>query len=113
MGFAPVPTQKCAACVRRRVLTIRLESKEHNEPGARPGKGRALELLFYLNFEERQDPHVKLVLRARGGILHEHGPELAFDRIRRKASRAPQLDSRLRKNESKQLTANGRQLLAA
>lgn len=41
------------------------------------------------------------------------GPELAFDRIRRKASSAPQLDSRLRNNESKHLTANGSLKIAA
>ena len=94
-------------------MTIRLESKEHNGPGARTGKVWAPELLFYLQFDERQDLHVKLVLRGRRDILDVHGAELVFDWIRRKVSRAPQLDSRLRKNEPKHLTAKGSQLIAA
>lgn len=38
MGFAPVPTEKCAAWLRRGVLTIGLESKERKAGGTGPGK---------------------------------------------------------------------------
>jgi len=56
MGFAPVPAQKRAAWFRRRVLTIRLESKEHNEPGTRPGKGWVPELFILPSSEGTSSP---------------------------------------------------------
>lgn len=95
-------------------MTIRLKSKEHNEPGTpvREGSGSSSSS-FYLNSRKLQDSIKNWFTRSMSGIVLTDGPELAFDRIRRKASSAPQLDSRLRKNESKHLTANGRQLLAA
>lgn len=65
MGFAPEPAQKRAAWFRRRVLTIRLESKEHNEPGAPPGKGGALELFILPSLEGTSSPSEKLVSRER------------------------------------------------
>jgi hypothetical protein len=38
MGYAPVPNEKCAAWLRRSVLTIGFESKERKAGGTGPGK---------------------------------------------------------------------------
>jgi hypothetical protein len=47
MGFAPVPTEKCAAWLRRRVFDNRAESKEQKGGGPRPETG-VPQTSFYL-----------------------------------------------------------------